>query len=60
MARPAISLDLRDLTAAADLLEALRGQAPRTDADARRRERLANSLDRALFTNLIRKDHTTA
>jgi hypothetical protein len=43
-----IAFELRDLAAAADLIEALRGNAPETDADARRRERLADLLDDAL------------
>ncbi|MEU9777558.1 hypothetical protein [Streptomyces sp. NPDC047968] len=50
---PAVALELRDMTAAADLLEALRGNPPRTEADARRRSRLADNLDRALSTPLL-------
>lgn len=48
-----IAFELRDLTAAADLIEALRGQPPASDVDARRRERLADLLDRALFRDLL-------
>ncbi|MGW1158453.1 hypothetical protein ACWD5Q_06670 [Streptomyces sp. NPDC002513] len=55
MARPTVSIDLHD-QAAADLIEALRGQPPRTEADAQRRERLADQLDKALFACLIKKD----
>lgn len=51
-----ISFELRDLAAAADLIEALRGQPPATDTDARRRERLADLLDRALFGELLGGD----
>lgn len=54
--RPAVQIELHDLTAAADVLEALRGQPPKTPADARRRARLADRLDRALFTTLLRTD----
>ncbi|MEU3704766.1 hypothetical protein AB0E82_21060 [Streptomyces anulatus] len=50
---PAVALELRDMTAAADLLEALRGNPPRTEADARRRTRLADNLDRAFFGTLV-------
>ncbi|MFH8295041.1 hypothetical protein [Streptomyces sp. NPDC018059] len=50
---PAVSLELRDMTAAADLLEALRGNPPATEADARRRTRLADNLGRALFGRLL-------
>ncbi|SDM76579.1 hypothetical protein [Streptomyces wuyuanensis] len=53
MARPAVALELRDLTAAADLIEALRGTPPATEAAARRRQQLADRLDRALFARLI-------
>lgn len=58
--RPPITVELRDAGAAADLIEALRGTPPRTDADARRRNRLADLLDQALFHTLIspRKDTT--
>lgn len=48
-----ITFELRDLTAAADLIEALRGNEPATDVDARRRERLADLLDDALFGELL-------
>lgn len=48
-----IAFELRDLDAAADLIEALRGQPPASDADARRRERLADLLDWALFRELL-------
>ncbi|MDI9885343.1 hypothetical protein QMZ92_13295 [Streptomyces sp. HNM0645] len=50
---PAVSIELRDLTAAADLIEALRGTPPTTETAARRRARLADRLDRALFAHLI-------
>ncbi|MDJ0465056.1 hypothetical protein [Streptomyces sp. H27-C3] len=50
---PAVALELRDLTAAADLLEALRGNPPATEADARRRTRLAENLGRAFFGHLV-------
>ncbi|MFJ1837910.1 hypothetical protein ACIOJ9_29075 [Streptomyces sp. NPDC088175] len=50
---PAVALELRDMAAAADLLEALRGNLPRTEADARRRTRLADNLDRAFFSTLV-------
>ncbi|MFF4337473.1 MULTISPECIES: hypothetical protein [Streptomyces] len=50
---PAVALELRDMTAAADLLEALRGNPPRTEADARRRTRLADNLGRAFFGTLV-------
>jgi hypothetical protein len=56
-----IAFELRDLAAAADLIEALRGHAPETDRDARRRERLADLLDDALFAELLggRREATT-
>ncbi|TQE33173.1 hypothetical protein [Streptomyces ipomoeae] len=53
---PAIALELRSLTAAADLLDALRGIPPATEADARRRARLADQLGPALCWRLQRQD----
>jgi len=48
-----IAFELRDKTAAADLIEALRGAPPASDQDARRRERLADLLEDALFADLL-------
>lgn len=59
MSRPAVAIELRDLNAAADLIEALRGTPPPTEAAARRRQQLADRLDKALFSRLInpQKEH---
>lgn len=48
-----ISFELRDKAAAADLIEALRGAPPASEQDARRRERLADLLENALFGELL-------
>jgi hypothetical protein len=53
MNRPAVAIELRDLTAAADLIEALRGTPPANESAARRRQQLADRLDQALFARLI-------
>ena len=52
-------IEVRDQDAAADLIDALRGQPPATKALARRRARLADELARALFIDLLNKptDH---
>lgn len=42
--------------AAADVIDALCGRHPVTEAEARRRHALADLLADALFTSLIRKD----
>jgi hypothetical protein len=49
---PAVALELSDLTAAADVLDALRGTPPTTEAEARRRARLAERLSVAFFGRL--------
>lgn len=49
---PAVSIELRDLAAAADLIEALRGIPPATEAAARRRTALADRLAHGLFHRL--------
>lgn len=56
--RAALSIELRDLDAAADLIDALRGRPPATKHDARRRQQLAARLDKALFASLITKRPT--
>lgn len=57
MTRPAVALELYDLDAAAELLDALRGRRPRSEQAARRR---ADALSPALLTALAHFDKDPA
>ena len=60
MTRPPVVVELYDLEAAAELLDALRGRPPRTDQSRRIRARLAEGLSPVLLAALTHLDKDAA